>query len=331
MLEPFPRFVADLHTDLTAADRLLCVDRGFALGTFRARPSDTVFSGSYQLKCCYLVFPRTASEIRLERGPAAVHTPLDVVAYNVGDSYRRFAVSATGDASDYIALDHAFVRGFLADEFGDLPQAGGDLLFNHFSSAQTRSLFLRQRRLFDRLLASPAVAADAELINASAIREEILELLLATIGTGVAGPMRPPPLSASHQRAIAEDVKRQMSRRFCDKFDLDELAMLTGVSSGHLARIFRRQTGLSIHQFMIELRLRESLDLLLEMRSIADVAAQLGFTHHSHFTAAFGKAFGTTPSAYIRAAPRRSGRRWLKERLGAGRTARIAEHVGTIA
>lgn len=328
MLEPSPRFVADLQADLTAADRLLCVDRGFALGTFRARPSDAVFSGSYQLKCCYLVFPRTASEIRLERGPAAVHTPLDVVAYNVGDSYRRIAVSAIGDASDYIALDLAFVRRFLVEEFDDPPQAGGDLLFNRFSSAQTRSLFLRQRRLFDRLLAKPATGADPA--DASDLREDILELLLAAIATGVAGPVRPSALSASRQRAIVEDVKRHMSQRFCDKLDLDELAMLTGVSSGHLARIFRRQAGLSIHQFMVELRLRASLDLLLEMRNIADVAAQLGFTHHSHFTAAFGKAFGTTPSAYIRAAPRDAGRRRLKDRLGADRTTRSAEQVGTL-
>ena len=331
MLEPFPRFVADLHADLTSADRLLCVDRGFALGTFRARPSDAVFSGSYQLKCCYLVFPRTASEIRLERGPAAVHTPLDLVAYNVGDSYRRYAVSAAGDASDYIALDHAFVRRFLVDEFGDLPQAGGDLLFNRFSSAQTRSLFLRQRRLFDRLLARPATTVDADAADASDHREEMLELLLAAIASGVAGPVRTPALSASRQRAIAEDVKRHMGRRFCDKLDLDQLATLTGVSSGHLARIFRRQVGLSIHQFMIELRLRESLELLLEMRNIADVAAQLGFTHHSHFTAAFGRAFGTTPSAYLRAVPRPSGRRRLKDRLGAGRSARVADQTGTIA
>ena len=319
MPAPSSTFMAHLNADLTSADRLLCVEDGIALGTFRASPRDAVFSGSERLSCCYLVFPRTASEIHLERGPAAVHTPVNVVAYNAGDSYRRFAVSTRGDASDYIAVDESCMRQLLLREFGDLPCGrGGTFLFDRFSTVQTRSLFLRQRRLFDRLLARTLTDADPRPAAAPDLREDILDVLLSALATGLAGPLQPPTLPASRQKSIAEEVKRHVGRRFCEKVDLDELATLAGVSAGHLARIFRREVGLSIHRFVVELRLRESLELLPEMRNIADVAAQLGFTHHSHFTSAFGKAFGTTPSDYLRRTPRRSERSGVeKRRLGA--------------
>lgn len=318
---PTATFATDLQADLTTADRLLCVDRGIALGAFRASPADAVFSGSSRLRCYYLVFPRTSSEIRLERGPAAVHTPLHLVAYNVGDSYRRFAVSDRGDDSDYVAVDRARMRRLLQDEFGEVPEGAGGLLFHRFSAVQTRSLFLRQRRLFDRLRARAPAAPDAVAADASEMREAILDVLLSALASSLTGPLPPAP-ALPRQRTIAEDTKRHLGRHFCEPLDLDGLAKLAGVSPGHLARIFRRHVGLSIHQCLIELRLRASLELLLDMRNIADVAAQLGFAHHSHFAAAFARAFGTTPSAYLGAAPRRPGRRRLFDRLDRARPAR---------
>lgn len=316
-------FAADLDADLTSADRLLWVDRGIALGTFRARPRDAVFSSAKQLRCCYLVFPRTSSEIRLDRGPASVHTPLHVVAYNAGDAYRRFAVSSQGDASDYIAIAPDVLRRFVQDEFG-VEGDGGKPLFGCFSAMQTRSLFLRQRRLFDRLLArGPAVmgveAVETPAADAPATQEAVMDLLLSAIASGVAEVPSQSQPSALRQRTVAEEVKRHVGRHFCERLDLAQLARLAGVSPGHLTRSFRRQVGMSIHQFVIELRLRESLELLPQMRNIADVAAQLGFAHHSHFTAAFGRAFGTTPSAYVLGAPRGSGRRRLSDRLEGSR------------
>jgi AraC-like DNA-binding protein len=46
------------------------------------------------------------------------------------------------------------------------------------------------------------------------------------------------------------------------------------------------------------LRLHASLEMLRDPRDISSIALDLGFTDHSHFTAAFRRRFGVTPSAY---------------------------------
>jgi AraC-like DNA-binding protein len=59
----------------------------------------------------------------------------------------------------------------------------------------------------------------------------------------------------------------------------------------------------SLHAYRTELRLRHALERLLERREhITQIALDLGFSSHSHFTAAFRRAFGLTPSAFIRQA-----------------------------
>lgn len=296
-------FLDRLAADLTPADRLLYAEDGIALGAFRALPSDAVFSDTKSLNCYYLVFPRTTSEIHLERGPAAVNTPVNIVAYNAGDTYRRFAVSDSGDASDYLALDASFLEEFLVRELDVGSRSRGDLLFSQFNTVQSKALFLRQRLMFDQLLNAASECKSVMPLDGFALRERIVEILISAVSTGISDRGVLPELSLARQRAIAESVMKHLCRYFCESLDLASLASLAGVSQGHLTRIFRRQTGLSIHQFVTEMRLRSSLELLLETGSITDAATHLGFAQHSHFTSTFRRAFGITPSDYLRSMP----------------------------
>ena len=89
----------------------------------------------------------------------------------------------------------------------------------------------------------------------------------------------------------------------------------------HLARVFRRHSGVSVHRTILTLRLRDSLDRLREASAdIASIALDLGFSDHSHFTAAFRRAFGITPSR-ARAVLSRGAWRDLRERVGIPRRA----------
>jgi AraC-like DNA-binding protein len=51
-----------------------------------------------------------------------------------------------------------------------------------------------------------------------------------------------------------------------------------------------------LHQYHLHLRLRNSLGPLLAGVPVAEIALELGFQGHSHFTARFRRAFGETPS-----------------------------------
>jgi AraC-like DNA-binding protein len=65
----------------------------------------------------------------------------------------------------------------------------------------------------------------------------------------------------------------------------------------HLARAFRRFAGQSLHGYRTQLRMRLALDRLQQgERDLNTLAADLGYASHSHFSAAFRRAFGVAPS-----------------------------------
>ena len=65
----------------------------------------------------------------------------------------------------------------------------------------------------------------------------------------------------------------------------------------HLARQFRRHTGLSLHGYRQRLRLAAALQHLEDgERDLAGLAHELGYSSQSHFGAAFHREIGVTPA-----------------------------------
>lgn len=86
---------------------------------------------------------------------------------------------------------------------------------------------------------------------------------------------------------------------------LAELEDVFGLSSFHLLRVFRRQTGLTPHQYALQLRLRRSLiDLEGQPPRLGVLATQAGFSSHAHFSSAFRAAWGLSPREYAGQLPR---------------------------
>jgi AraC-like DNA-binding protein len=103
---------------------------------------------------------------------------------------------------------------------------------------------------------------------------------------------------------LVEETKALLFRRFAERLCLDEVAGALNVSPYHLARLFRRHTGLSIHGYRTRVRLAHALDRLEEARgALTELALELGFSSHSHFTDVFRRAFGAPPGA-VAVAPR---------------------------
>jgi AraC family transcriptional regulator len=78
-----------------------------------------------------------------------------------------------------------------------------------------------------------------------------------------------------------------------------EAARVAGVHPVHLARVFRRFTGLSPTAYLRRRRIEQAQCLLQHStRTLGDIAAHCGFSDQSHFTHAFGRACGVSPSMY---------------------------------
>jgi AraC-like DNA-binding protein len=80
---------------------------------------------------------------------------------------------------------------------------------------------------------------------------------------------------------------------------LQDLAATAGLSTSHLARVFKRSEGVTPHRYLVNCRLREAVQLLAETDlALREIAVATGFTDQSHFCRQFKKYVGTTPSSY---------------------------------
>lgn len=92
-----------------------------------------------------------------------------------------------------------------------------------------------------------------------------------------------------------------------DDEDLNPAAVAAGtnVSLGYLHRIFR-ETGMTVSQSILEVRLRrcrkDLVDRALSDRGVAEIAYRHGFKDAAHFTRAFVRRYGATPSQWRRGA-----------------------------
>lgn len=81
-----------------------------------------------------------------------------------------------------------------------------------------------------------------------------------------------------------------------------ELAKSASLSRYHFSRRFREQVGRSPHQYVLEARARRAAQMLRKGNvSVTRAAFDAGFQDLGRFRAAFKRAFGTTPQAFVAA------------------------------
>ena len=82
------------------------------------------------------------------------------------------------------------------------------------------------------------------------------------------------------------------------RLSLAEIAAGLDVSPIHLTQSFKRSEGMPLYRYQTLLRLGRALERLPEREDITDLAFELGFSSHSHFTAVFRSEVGMTPSHF---------------------------------
>lgn len=95
-------------------------------------------------------------------------------------------------------------------------------------------------------------------------------------------------------RAVMEYVDMHYSRQIT----LDELSGLCYLNKHYLCRLFRRETGFCIQDYIVYRRLSAALTLLREGKSVSATAQLSGFQSDSYFITTFKKHFGVTPRRY---------------------------------
>ena len=102
-------------------------------------------------------------------------------------------------------------------------------------------------------------------------------------------------LGSARLRRIKELVHAKME----DDLNLDEMAQSVGLSTAHFARMFRKSTGETPHQFVLRQKIERAKAMLRAADArVLDVAVACGFKTQQHFAQVFRDVSGISPTEY---------------------------------
>jgi AraC family transcriptional regulator len=162
------------------------------------------------------------------------------------------------------------------------------------------------RKFADPRLSAMVAAVDAEMVagfpSGRLFLDSVEQAMAVALVNGHAVRHRPVQiyrggLGSARLRRIRELVHAKME----DELSLDEMAQSVGLSTAHFARMFRKSTGQTPHQFVLRQRLERAKAMLRAPDArVLDVALACGFKTQQHFAQVFRDVWGVSPTEYRR-------------------------------
>ena len=90
-----------------------------------------------------------------------------------------------------------------------------------------------------------------------------------------------------------------MGKHYREKIYLEDIAENLGVSSTYLSRLFRKETGICLQDYITEFRVERAANLLIySNESLPRIAEYVNFPSQSYFGKVFKKYKQMTPRKY---------------------------------
>jgi len=160
------------------------------------------------------------------------------------------------------------------------------------------------RKFAEPRLSAMVAAVHAEMVagfpSGRLFLDSVEQAMAVTLVNGHAVRHRPVQmyrggLGSTRLRRIKELVHAKME----DDLSLDEMAESVGLSTAHFARMFRKSTGQTPHQFVLRQRLERAKTMLRAPNArVLDVAVACGFKTQQHFAQVFRDVLGVRPTEY---------------------------------
>lgn len=109
-----------------------------------------------------------------------------------------------------------------------------------------------------------------------------------------------PGRADSAENRLVSSVTAYLDAHLDQPVGLDALAGEVYLSKYYLTRAFKKATGATIYQMLLQKRMIRARDMILEGTALSAVAEQCGFSDYSGFYKAFRSEYGLAPGEYLR-------------------------------
>ena len=98
---------------------------------------------------------------------------------------------------------------------------------------------------------------------------------------------------------LADRILAYVQENYSRRITLDDAAAYLHYHPTYINRVMKAVTGVSFHQYLLDFRMKQSLQLLEQRNlTVEQIAGRTGFSNSKHFSACFKKHFGIAPSKY---------------------------------
>lgn len=214
------------------------------------------------------------------------------------DRHYFYPAEEAGENIRYVVyFDPAYIDSLSTDEVSLLDC----FLFRPFSSAQVlrvseeQSQFLQQ--LLDKILDIDRRPAETFYGKSLYLRLLLAELLLNVNSFYRAEHHIASPSASSKYRSVYAIIN-YIHTNYSEELALDALSAQFFMNKFYLCEVFKKVTGMSPNQYIINCRLMRAKELLLDGYSVEDACARSGFNNMSHFSRTFKNKVGMNPKQY---------------------------------
>lgn len=225
------------------------------------------------------------------RGSSALIDSTAVLLYNPDQPYRSEHPFGCCDHGSAIVVGRETLLDVLVHHDPAAAEREDSLFLSSYAHGLSRS-YVRQRLLLQSLQKSEP--RDSMAVEAAVLR------IVGEVAEGCSRANGKVPRNRVPERArrdYVEDAKALLQQRFAEGLRLDDIGRALHVSTYHLCRLFKEETGVPVHKYLNQLRLHHALEAITAgEEDLSALALRLGFASHSHFTVSYRKEFGITPT-----------------------------------
>ena len=187
---------------------------------------------------------------------------------------------------------------FISPEFLQRESTADCDLMDCFSGEKGHVLRLkeqRRKRLFD-MAATLEQELGSQRFGRDIASNAALLRLLVQIGREQCRGDGQNSLSVMPENTRVLEWMRYIDRHLEEDLDIDLLADGFYISKFHMMRLFHRETGSTVHTYLLQRRLLHARELIRGGMRATEACYRSGFRSYSSFTRAYSKHFGTTPT-----------------------------------